>query len=152
MNDNASRRFDLSTNPFLELFSSKYSPQSPGSCTLYHLPTEVLYSVISALHNQPCTLAIYPTAGPSPSTISGQPYTPTRRSTTCLRTQTSPLLISFRCTATGFFRVTNRSDEIDLSHTRLQRRGILLPRFTFWKVAATPENPTLPTQRTLTSA
>ena len=49
MANDASRRFDLSTQPFLYLFHSKYSLQSPGSWTMCYTPIKVLSSVISAL-------------------------------------------------------------------------------------------------------
>ena len=47
MGDNASHHFYLSTKPFLQLFHSKYSPQSPGYWNMCHLPTEIIYPVIS---------------------------------------------------------------------------------------------------------
>ena len=86
MAGDASRCFDLSTNPFLELFCSKYSPQSPGSWTMYHLPTEALYLVISALCKYPYAAETSPTAGPPPYTPSRPPSALTCSSTTCLTT------------------------------------------------------------------
>ena len=91
MSNNASCHFDLSANPFLELFSYKYSSQSPGSWTMFHLPTEVLSSMISALRKYTCVAATSSTARPSPYTSSGPPSAPTCRSATFLKTQTSHL-------------------------------------------------------------
>ena len=53
MTNDSFRHFDFSTNFFFAFFCSKYSPQSPSSWTMCHLPTWALSSVISVWLKQP---------------------------------------------------------------------------------------------------
>ena len=151
MDNDASRRFDLSHQILLALFHSKYSPQSPGSWTMCHLTTEVLSSVISALCKQPYPAATSPTFRLSPYTPIGPPSATTWRSATCLRKISFPLSISLRCMDTGSIMVTNPPDPSSSGQTWLQRRGVLFLIPTFWRAAGILGNPEVPTPRILTS-
>ena len=152
MADDASRRFALCPNSFMSFFNRKYTPtQSPCSWTLCHPPIEVLSSVISALRKQQFAEVTYHPPAPTPSTPNGPTSAPTSKSTTACKTILSRPSKSFKCMDTGFVTDTTL-DKITSGQTRLQRRGELLQRPTFWKASKIPENQEVPLQRTLTSA
>ena len=144
MADDASRKFTLCSNSFMSFFNRKYHPQqSPCSWTLCHPPIEVLSSVISALRKQPFAEVTYhPPAHPS-STPNGPRSAPPSRSTTACKAITSQPSRSFKCMDTGSVTATTLS-KIVSGRTRLQRRGALLQRPTFWKASTTPANPAGP--------
>ena len=110
MADDNSYCFNLLPHPFLAIFCSKYSPWFTGYRNMCHLLNKVLSSVISALCKQPYAAATPTRYGLSPSTPIGLTSEPTYISTTCLRTISSPLSISFRCIDTGSVTVTTPPD------------------------------------------
>ena len=81
---------------------------------------------------------MYPTAAPLPCIASGPPSAPTYSWNTCLRTQISPISISFRCTDTGPVTVASPPKPLFSSRTWLQHRGELSHITTFWRDANTP--------------
>ena len=152
MADDASRKFTLCSNSFMSFFNRKYHPvQSPCSWTLCHPPSEVLSSVISALRKQQFAEVTYHPPEPRLSTPSGPRSAPTCRSTTNCNTILSQPSRSFKCIDTG--SVTDTTLALMVSgRTRLQRRGELLQRPTFWRDSTTHENLKVQPRRTLTSA
>ena len=152
MADDASRRFDLPTHSFMSFFDRKYThTQSPCSWTLCHPPTEVLSSVISALRKQQFAEVTYHPPAPTRSTPNGSHSAPTSKWTTACKTICSRPSKSFKCMDTGFITATTLANLVS-GQTRLQRRGALLPRPTFWKASKTPENHEVQLRRTSTSA
>ena len=140
MADDASRRFDLTNEAFLPFFTSRYSPQSAGSWTVCHPPTEIVSSVISALRKLPSGGGTFPTNGQRLSMPTGSRSAPTTASaigSIALPTQWSR---SFRCSVTGS-RTDITPKRVVSGRTRLLRRGGLSPRPTSWKAGGTPENP-----------
>ena len=152
MADDASRKFTLCSNSFMSFFNRKYHPlQSPYSWTLCHPPSEVLSSVISALRKQQFAEVTYHPPEPLLSTTNGPRSAPTCKSTTSCNTILSQPSKSFKCMDTGSVTDTTLARMVS-GQTRLQRRGELLPRPTFWKGSRTPENLKVQPRRTLTSA
>ena len=140
MADDASRLFHLSNTSFLSTFSRKYTPQqSPSSWTLCLPPKDVISSVISALRGQQSEGVMFPTLAPSTSTSNGHPSAPTSKWTTGFQTLTHLPSNSFKCMDTGFVTDTTPSNLVS-GQTRLQRRGELSPRPTYWKAFLTPVN------------
>ena len=148
MDDDASRQFDLYPHRFFAFFHSTYLSQSPSSWQLCHLPTKSLFSVIYALCRQPYEAVISPTTPQLPSISSGHPYAQTIRSTTCSRTRISPLSRSFRCTNTGFVMVASTPEPTFSVRNRLQWRGELSQRPTFWREDTPPASPKSHTHKT----
>ena len=152
MADDASRKFTLCSNSFMSFFNRKYHPiQSPCSWTLCHPPSEVLSSVISALRKQQFAEVTYHPPEPPPSTPNGPRSAPTCKSTTNCNTILSQPSRSFKCMDTGSVTGTTLANLVS-GRTRLQRRGELLQRPTFWKASKTPANQEVQLRRTSTSA
>ena len=152
MADDASRLFHLPNPTFLPLFSNKYHPeQSPSSWTICHPPNAVVSSVISALRKRQSGEVTFPTLAPPTSTNNGLPSAPTSRSTTGFRTLTRRWSNCFKCTDTGFVTDTTPSSPVS-GRTRLQRRGELSPRPTYWRAYPTPGNAQVRPPKTWTSA
>ena len=151
MADDASRLFQLTNPSFLSFFSRKYNPeQSPSSWTTCLPPNDVTSSVISALRGQRSEGVTFPILAPSTSTNNGHPSAPTSRWTTGSKTLTHQPSNSFRCMDTGFVTDTTPSNLVS-GQTRLQRRGVLSPRPTYWKASPTLENDQEPPPRISTS-
>ena len=152
MADDASRKFTLCSSSFMSFFDRKYTPtQSPCSWTLCHPPTEVLSSVISALRKQQFAEVTYHPPEPTRSTPNGLHSAPTSKWTTACKTICSRPSKSFKCMDTGYVTDTTLANLVS-GQTRLQRRGELLQRPTFWRDSTTHENLKVQPRRTLTSA
>ena len=137
MADDASRLFHLTNPSFLSSFSRKYNPeQSPSSWTICQPPQEVISCVISALRRQRSEEVTYPILVPPPSTGNGNPSAPTSMWTTNYETLTHQPSNSFKCLDTGFVTDTTPCNLVS-GQTRLQRRGELSPRPTYWKAYPT---------------
>ena len=151
MADDASRRFDLSPDQILLLFSRKYhSSQSPSSWTQCHPPSAVISSVISALRKLPSEEVTFPMPAPINSTPNGPPSAPSSMWTTNCKSLTSQPSNYFRCMDTGSKTVTT-PPRTNSGRTRLQWRGVLSPRSTFWRASTIPASPRVLPARTYIS-
>ena len=136
--DDASQQFQLALDIFLSLFSTTYSPQnSPGMWHACHLPSRIVYSLISALHKQPFEVGISPVKRRTISIMTGCTSAPKCKCTTCLKTRRTPLLRSFKCFETGSVTDTTPHGCPVSGRTRLLRHGMLSPRLTSKKAAET---------------
>ena len=152
MADGASRNLHLVPDIFLYLFSTTYFPQqSPGMWHACHLYPELVSSVIYVLHKHPFEVVMSPMKILPRIIVTGCHSAPKCRWTTCLRTQRTPLSISFRCLVTGSVTDTTPHGCLVSGWTRLLRRCVLSPIPTSWKAAKTFGSCLGPTAGTLTN-
>ena len=139
MAGDASRRFDLNDKAFLSLFSSRYSPQSAGSCIFCHPPTAMVSSMICTLCKRPSAEVTCQTSALSPSIQTGGASAPTSASEISSITLTTQWSRFFKCLYTGS-RMVFIPRRAASGYTRFLRHGELLPQPIYWKGGRTPVN------------
>ena len=153
MSDDASIRFHLAPDIFISFFSTTYSPQQcPDTWHACHLPSIIVFSVISVQHKQPFEVSMPPVKRLPKSIVTGCSSAPKCRWTTCLKIRRTLLLRQFRCLVIESVTDTTPHGCPVSRRTQLLWSDVLFHRLTSWKATGTLGSRLGPTAGMLTNA